>query len=127
MSPRRSKVTAKAYRRKPPGTMNSLEAAYAAHLEKLRKEGEIIWWAYEPIKLRLANKTTYNPDFLVIRSNGDVEVHETKGRWHDDARVKIKVAAEYFWFFRFVAIQQQPKKLGGGWKYEYFGGSNEEE
>lgn len=108
--------------------MNSLESAYADHLENLRLSGEIVWWAYEPIKLRLANKTTYNPDFLVIRSDGEVEVHETKGYWRDDARLKIKIAAEYFWFFRFVAIQQVPKKHGGGWSYEFFnGGSDEKE
>lgn len=107
--------------------MNSLEASYAQHLEELRLQGEIAWWGYEPLKLRLADKTTYSPDFLVIRSDGVVEVHETKGRWHDDARVKIKVAAEFFWFFRFVAIQAVPKKHGGGWKYEYFGGGDETE
>lgn len=126
MSQRRFSRKAVVYRRNPPGTMNSLEAAYAAHLETLKQNGEIIWWAYEPIKLRLANKTSYNPDFLVIRSNGEVEIHETKGYWRDDARLKIKVAAEYFWFFKFVAIQQQTKKAGGGWKYEYFGGPDEE-
>ncbi len=106
--------------------MNGLEAAYANLLEEMRLRGEIIWWSFEPVRLKLANKSSYNPDFMVIRSNGEVEFHETKGYWRDDARLKIKIAAENFWFFRFVAIQQQPKKLGGDWKYEYFGGADEQ-
>ena len=40
-----------------------------------------------------------------------------KGFWEDDARVKIKVAAEVF-PFRFVAITRSKD----GWKEEDFGG-----
>jgi hypothetical protein len=84
--------------------MNATETAYALHLELLRRAGEIRAWSYEPMKLRLADKTYYSPDFLVVLGNGEMELHETKGFWQDDARVKIKVAAEQFPWFRFAAF-----------------------
>jgi hypothetical protein len=46
-------------------------------------------------------------------------MHEVKGFWTDDARVKIKVAADLY-PFRFIAAQALPKKQGGGWKIEEF-------
>jgi len=99
--------------------MNKTEAAYAARLELLRRDGEIIWWSYEAIKLRLADNTYYTPDFDVMRADGLLEIHEVKGHWEDDARVKIKVAAEQF-PFRFLAVQAVPKSKGGGWSVETF-------
>lgn len=40
----------------------------------------------------MADKTFYSPDFIVPALDC-IEVHEVKGHWEDDARVKIKVAA----------------------------------
>jgi hypothetical protein len=101
-------------------TMNKTEAAYASRLEMLRLGGEIARWDFEPCKLRLAGGTFYSPDFRVILPDGLVEFHEVKGFWRDDARVKIKVAAEQH-PYRFVAVQKRRKKDGGGWKVEVFG------
>jgi hypothetical protein len=99
--------------------MNKTEAAYASHLGLLQSAGEILWYKFEAIKLRLADNTFYSPDFLVMGANGSLEVHEVKGFWEDDARVKIKVAASLF-PFRFIAITANSKKNGGGWKTEEF-------
>jgi hypothetical protein len=99
--------------------MNRLENSYAEHLDSLVAAGDIIWYAFEPIRLKLAEKTYYCPDFLVCTANYELQVHEVKGYWHDDARVKIKVAAKLF-PFRFIAITQRPKKRGGGWEIEEF-------
>ena len=96
--------------------MNKTEAAYAYELEMRRLAGEVAWFAFEAIKLRLADKTFYTPDFLVVLADGEVQFHEVKGFWRDDARVKIKVAAEQY-PFPFVAI----RKTKGGWETEYFG------
>ena len=52
-------------------------------------------------------------------AHGQMECHEVKGHWLDDARCKIKVAAEMY-PFRFLAVQVLPKKQGGGWKVEVF-------
>ena len=73
---------------------------------------------HEAVKLRLADKTFYTPDFVVIRADGGIELHEVKGHWEDDARVKIKVAATQHPWFRFLAV----KAGKTGWQYETFGG-----
>ena len=103
-------------RQHTPGTMNKLEQAYAMYLH-----AQGIMWRFEPIKLKLAKKTWYTPDFLVITEdaitrNTAIEMHEVKGFWRDDARVKWKVAAELYPWFRFVAVTQKK----GAWHYEYY-------
>jgi hypothetical protein len=109
--------------RLPVGQMNKTEAAYAVLLEALKVAGQIQWFRFEGLKLRLADKTFYTPDFAVMRDDGVMECHECKGFWMDDARVKIKVAAEMY-PFRFMAAKQRSKKSGGGWEYEVFGAVN---
>ena len=52
-------------------------------------------------------------------ADGVIEMHEVKGYWTEDARAKIKVAANKF-PFRFVAVYKQAKKDGGGWRFEEF-------
>lgn len=108
--------------RRKPGEMNGLETAYSQHLELLRQAGEIDWWTFEALKLRLAPATFYTPDFLVMLSNGELEVHEVKGFMRDDANVKVKVAAEIF-PFRFFVVRRQAKRAGGGWEREQVGQS----
>lgn len=106
-------------RRREPGTMNKTEAAYAAQLELRKVAGEILWYGFEAMKFRLAASTFYTPDFIIMLADGTLEAHEVKGHWEDDARVKIKVAAELF-PLRFVALKALPKREGGGWKEEEF-------
>lgn len=101
------------------GQMNKTEAAYAQHLENLKHAGEIAWYRFEGLKLRLADNTFYTPDFAVMLTDRQIEVHEVKGFWADDARVKIKVAADQY-PFRFIAVKASPKREGGGWKVEEF-------
>jgi len=100
--------------------MTDAEQAYAAVLDGLKSAGQILNYWYEPMKLRLAQKTFYTPDFLVMASDYTLELHEVKGFWQDAAKIKIKVAAEQF-DFRFVAVmgKKLPKKDGGGWEWEY--------
>ena len=99
--------------------MNKTEAAYAQLLEARKRIGEISWYAFEAVKLRLADNTFYTPDFMLVARDGAIEIHEVKGHWRDDARVKIKVAAELF-PFEFTAVTKLPARAGGGWKYEGF-------
>lgn len=99
--------------------MNKTEAAYAAHLELRKHAGEVLWYRFEGLKLRLADNTFYTPDFAVMLADGVLEVHEVKGFWEDDARVKIKVAADQY-PFRFLAVKARAKKDGGGWEFESF-------
>ncbi len=99
--------------------MNKTEAAYADCLEMQKYGGDILWYKFEGIKFRLADNTYYIPDFVVMRNNGMIEVHEVKGFWQDDAKVKIKVAADLY-PFKFIAIKAKAKKDGGGWVQEEF-------
>ncbi|MFA6031833.1 MAG: DUF1064 domain-containing protein [Myxococcota bacterium] len=101
------------------GQMNGTEAAYAAELELLKRAGDVAWYRFEGFKLRLADSTFYTPDFAVMLSNGELQCHEVKGHWQEDARVKIKIAAEMY-PFRFVALKKQSKKAGGGFVAETF-------
>ncbi len=98
-----------------PRKMNKTEAAYARHLDALKLAGDVRWWDFECIKLRLADDTQYIPDFLVVTREWITEVHEIKGHWRDDARVKIKVAAAHF-PFRFFGITKDKT----GWDREEF-------
>lgn len=89
------------------GKLNRLEEAYRCEvLEPRVAAGEILWYKFEGVTLRLAdNRCHYTPDFVVMLSDNVLEMHEVKGFWTDDARVKIKVAAEQF-PFRFIAIRR---------------------
>lgn len=100
---------------KPLEKMNKTETAYDGHLWAQR--GRLyVWHRYEGITLKLADDTRYTPDFVVQALSGQIELHECKGFWRDDARVKIKVAAKMF-PFRFLAVTREK---AGGWKVEEF-------
>jgi hypothetical protein len=93
------------------GKMNKSEAAYAQHLEARKHIGEVLWYRFEGIKLRLADNTFYTPDFAVIVASGALELHEFKGFMEEDANVKLKAAASQYPFaFRLVR-----KAKGGNW------------
>lgn len=98
--------------------MNGLEKKYAAHLDIRKAVGEIKAWGFERMKLRLAPKTYYSPDFEIVMTDDSIQLHETKGHWEDDARVKVKVAAAMFPEFRFVGVQWV--RVMKNWKYEEF-------
>lgn len=99
------------------GAMNKTEAAYAQHLELLKHAGEVAWYRFEGIKLRLADNTFLTPDFAVMLADGHLQAHEVKGFWRDDAKAKTKIAAEMY-PIEFLIVTARPKKDGGGWKIE---------
>lgn len=98
--------------------MNGLEARYAGRLEAMKRGGKLVCWKFEEIKLRMADGTFYTPDFFIMLPDGSVGFHETKGFWRDDARAKIKIAAELYPMFFFVAVQWEAKEKE--WKFERF-------
>lgn len=101
------------------GERNKTEAEYEQLLTARLHAGEVAWYKFEGLKLRLADNTFYTPDFAVMLADGAMECHEVKGHWTDDARVKIKVAADLY-PLRFIAVKKRPKKDGGGWDFEDF-------
>ncbi len=107
---------------KPRKGMNRTEAKYGQHLELRLRAGQIAWYKFEGITFKLADDTRYTPDFVLMLTDGTIECHEVKGFWRDDAKVKIKVAAEMFPFvFRSVMLKH------GGWEITCFGGEVEKE
>jgi hypothetical protein len=101
------------------GQRNKTEEKYEQHLELMKRAGEILWYKFEGIKIRLADKCFLTPDFAVMTKDGIMELHDTKGSkaiFSDDARVKMKMAAEMY-PFRVYAVY--PVK-GGLWDYEQF-------
>ncbi len=101
--------------RHTPGVMNRTEREYADQLDILRAAGEVVCYWFEEWTFKLANDVRYTPDFAVLLASGEVEIVEVKGPIvRDDARVKLRTAAAH-WPFRFVMMQKQAKKFGGGW------------
>jgi len=97
------------------GRMNNTEFAYSKNLELEKIAGRVLWYSFEATKFRLADATFYTPDFIVMLANGSLEAHEVKGFWVDDARVKIKVAAEMF-PIKFIGVMNKK----GQWVFEEF-------
>jgi hypothetical protein len=106
--------------------MNKTEFEYSWELEARKQSGEILWWGFEPIKLRLTDKTFYTPDFAVLswqvtplpgeqRTDTTLQLVEVKGFLRDDANVKFKMAAELF-PFEFLMYRKKKQKEGGGWE-----------
>ncbi len=103
-----------------PMGMNKGETAYQAHLELEKRIGEVLYFEYEPISLKLAHDVRYTPDFLVVKAHLDIEFHEVKGKktfkrpdgsvirvgafMEEDARLKIAMAAAKFPYLRFLMV-----------------------
>lgn len=103
------------------GQMNQTEAAYARHLLHQQAAGVIAWWRFEGLTLRLAERCSYTPDFVVMRADGQIELHEVKGArvmFRDDARVKTRLAADGF-PFRVIAVYPRDRAFSG-WDVEEF-------
>lgn len=100
----------KALGRLKSGVMNQTEGKYAARLEALKMAGELLWWHFEPMNLKLADKCFYRVDFMVLTKDRELEIHEVKGGFiTDDSLVKLKTAAEKF-PFRFLQVQYKGKE-----------------
>lgn len=95
------------------GEMNKLETAYAALLQARLFAGEVAWFKFEGVKLRLAGLTFLTVDFFVMLANGELQAHECKGYMESDAAVKLKVAAAMY-PFPFYLVKARLKKDGGG-------------
>jgi len=104
------------------GEMNKTEALYSELLAVRLHLGEILWYRFEGIKLRLANNTFLTVDFAVMRADSVLEMVDVKGArniFTDDARAKMKIAADQYPFV-FKAVYPRTKRDGGGWDVEEF-------
>ncbi len=114
---------AKGTMRQPRG-MNKTEAAYAAHLEMEKRIGDVLWFRYEGITVRLSDDCRFTADFAVMLADGTIELHDTKSLWskkakphiEDDALVKLRTAAEMYPF----KIRAVWKATNGEWDSKEF-------
>lgn len=77
--------------------------------------GDILWYAFEGIKLRLADNTFLTVDYAVLPKDGMLTMVDVKGAAaivQEDARVKMRVAADTYPFAFQMAF---PTKGGSGW------------
>ena len=92
--------------RRVAGVMNKTEARYEVEiLVPGARDGSILWWAFEGITVKLGPNLRYEPDFIVQRADGVVEIHDVKAGdkmgkplIEDAGRVKMISAAEKFPF-----------------------------
>lgn len=108
-APSGGKARMQALGRKAPGEMNKTEARYAERLEQRKLVGEVLWYAFEAVTLKLAHDTRLTVDFFVMLADGSLQAHDVKGSnrtgvYQDDARVKMQVAARMFPWPFFIAV-----------------------
>lgn len=102
------------------GTMNKTEARFAQYLDALKHDGRVLWYRFEGIKLKLAEKTHLTVDFAVLEHDGMLKMYDVKGARAivaDDAKAKTKVAADMY-PFAFFLVYPRKDKDGGGWDIE---------
>lgn len=74
--------------------MNKWEHQFSQTLEYRKTVGELVWWAFEPFRIRLAEDCWYRPDFVTVDAKGKTEIYEVKGFMREAARLRLKVACE---------------------------------
>lgn len=103
---------------KPKRRMNKTEAAYGLILEARLRDGEIVDYAFESLRIRVADDAWYWPDYHAVLPDGGIEIHEVKGYMRDDARLKLHVAASLYPYWTFYLIFKRYVKDGGGFTKE---------
>lgn len=105
------------------GDMNRTERAYSQYLEAEKHAGRVSAFWFESIKVKIAEDVCwYTPDFMVLRPDGMIELHEVKGSpriFADDAKVKVKACATQYPFLMKVVFPRA-KKNGGGWDVQEY-------
>lgn len=117
-----------------PGVMNKTEEAFAREvLDPMVARGEILRYDYECETLVLTikgHRVRYTPDFRVILADLTTAYYEVKGGggWQEDARVKIKAAADEhpYDFVGWTMLSKKAAAAAGSasrWHREEFPGS----
>jgi hypothetical protein len=102
--------------------MNKTEERFAAGLQADKLAGEIVEWHFEALTFKLAADLRYTPDFVVFETDGSLTCIDVKGTGPIDAKsiVKIKAAAERFYWFSWRQAVERIKKEGGGFTMQEF-------
>lgn len=85
---------------------SKLEASFADFLELSLKSGAMGWYRYEPMSFRIGPDARYRPDFgALVLPTRELWLYEVKGFWREAAKVRIKVAADMYPFFRWWTVE----------------------
>lgn len=124
--PQRAKSVpkAKAITIEPPDTMNETERKYSRRLKAMLHAGEIAWYGYECIKMRLSEGSFYRTDFMVVTKEGYIELHDTKAYFKSKKKpgiteasmVRMKGVAEKYPMFKVLATWEKD----GTWEQRVF-------
>lgn len=88
-------------------------------LQPLLQSGEMLWYDFEKITLKLADGVRYTPDYMAVLWCGTIVLYEIKGgKIWDDARVKFLVAREEFPMFEFHCQQYKKRRWTEIWRAE---------
>ena len=93
-----------------PVYRSKLEERFALFLEARCRANKIHSWSYEPLRLRIGTRAFYKPDFMVIGNDGAVTFYETKGRWLEAAKVRIRSAALQHPWASFIAVYEDGRE-----------------
>lgn len=103
------------------GEKNKTEQRYEDEvLRPALHAGDVLWYRFEAIKLRLADNTFLTMDYAVLPRSGVLELHDCKGSKRiimDDAKVKMKVAADQY-PLTFKIANPIGSRAGTGWQVE---------
>jgi len=97
------------------GRMNQTESRWARLLDA---HGDVLDWWYVSYRVRYGDSGYHTPDFLVLRMDGSVEVHEVKAHCTDAGRTRFKAAANEHWLFRWIMVVQKGKRQPWTVKYD---------
>lgn len=98
------------FKPKKKGVPNGLELRHKEELIDTRPD--VVKVRYESHTFRLADNTTYTPDWEVQLKSGEIEYHEVKGGvWLGDSRVKFKMAAELYPEYHWKSFLYSGSKL----------------
>lgn len=114
-----AKAGMQALGRLKPGELNKTEQRFVDEwLKPQMQAGAIKWWLFEAITLKLAPDCRLTVDFFVLMADDTLRAYDVKGAVaiiSDDAKVKMRIAADRFPWPFFYAIPRA-KKDGGGWE-----------
>ena len=97
------------------GRMNATEGRWARILDAC---DEVEQWWYEEVRFRYGDSGYATPDFMVLRANGFIEIHEVKAFCTDAGRTRFKASADRMWPFRWLMFVQAGKTQPWRCKYD---------
>lgn len=104
--------------------INKTERRYAAHLERLRQAGEILWYRNHAFGVYFEDGTRYTCDFVTMDKEGGISLIDCKAYRKNQKRVhiteasmiRLKRTASEYWMFTIKATWEE----GGVWKEMVF-------